>query len=46
MAGSTKLLSTGTLSDYVHNPDLHPSPSDVTTLWKNHAVYLAAVHAH
>ncbi len=46
LAGSTKLLSTGTLSDYVHNPDLHPSPSDCETLWKNHAVYLAAVHAH
>ena len=46
VAGGTKLLSTGTLSEYVHNPDLHPSPADCETLWKNHAVYLAAVHAH
>ncbi len=46
MAGSTKLLSSATLSDYVHNLDLHPSPSDVTSLWKNLAVYLAAVHDH
>jgi len=46
IAGSKKLLSTGTLSDYVHNPDLHPSSSDVTNLWKNHAPYLVAVHGH
>ncbi len=46
IAGSTKLLSSGTLSDYVHNPDLHPSPSDVTNLWKNLSVYLATVHDH
>jgi hypothetical protein len=46
IAGSAKLLSSGTLSDYVHNPDLHPSASDCATLWKNHAVYLAAIHDH
>lgn len=46
IAGSTKLLSSGTLSDYVHNPDLHPSPADVIALWKGLQVYLVAVHDH
>lgn len=46
IAGSSKLHSAGTLSDYVHNQDLHPSPGDVTALWKSLAVFLAAVHDH
>lgn len=46
IAGSTKLSSAGTLSDYVHNQNLHPSPAEVMTLWKNLSVYLVAVHDH
>jgi hypothetical protein len=46
LAGSSKLHSAGTLSDYVHNQDLHPSSSDVIAIWKSLAVYLAAVHDH
>lgn len=46
IAGSTKLHSAQTLSDYVHNENLHPSPTDVTALWKSLAPFLSEVHAH
>lgn len=46
VCGSTQLSSASTLSDYVHNQNLHPSPGEVMAMWKNLAVYLVAVHAH
>lgn len=46
IVGSKDLQSTQTLSDYVHNENLHPTPSDVIGMWKNLAVFLAQLHAH
>lgn len=38
-----RFLSTKTLQQYVHNEHLHPSPTDVETLWKNFGSYLVAL---
>lgn len=44
VTGSSMLNSAKTLSDFLHNQNLHPAPSDVETLWKNLSAFIAKVH--
>lgn len=41
MTAHARFYSTQTLNQFLHNQNLHPSPSDVIAMWKNLGPYLA-----
>lgn len=45
LAGTkSPLYSTQSLHQFVHNKDVHPSPTEITNIWKNLGPFIAKLH--